>query len=309
MNEDVLIERARLLRIPLQEGQVGLLILRAADRHPAGQPALDRRELVLAEVDADRVAHDHQDLIADVGAAGRGRALDGCDVGVAAQTHQLARELGDRQRGVDDAGIDRVARHLAILRRLRILRERDAVLRLDGAQALRAVGRVSRKHDADRVAAAVRGERAKETIDGQVRPSTVERPRRERQPAAVDRDVGVGRDDVDVVRLDRGAVLGLADRHRRGLGQRVAQEARVGGIEVLDEDERHPAVGGEVLEELGERLEPPGRGADADDREPGAGRGGPTAVVDDESLHCRAVRFVHESLHHPTLPTASRHAR
>ena len=55
-----------------------------------------------------------------------------------------------------------------------------------------------------------------------------------------------------------------------------------------------PRVGGEVSEELRERVEPPGRGADADDRERGAaGRGGQSrltsAVVDDESLHDRTV--------------------
>ena len=66
MDEDVLVERADLLRIALQERQVVLQILHAAQRHPAGQPPLDGRRLVLAEVDADGVAHDHQDLLADV---------------------------------------------------------------------------------------------------------------------------------------------------------------------------------------------------------------------------------------------------
>ena len=78
-------------------------------------------------------------------------------------------------------------------------------------------------------------------------------------------DVRVGRDDVDVVRLDAHAVLGLADRHRRRLGQRLGEEARVRRIEVLDEHERHPGVGRERAEQLRERLEPAGRGADADD--------------------------------------------
>ena len=296
----------------MHDRQIGLQILHAAKRHPARQPALHRRQLVLAEVDAGCVAHDHQDLIADVRVAGRRWALGGCHEGVAAQAHQLAGEVGNRQRGVDDTGVDRVARHLAVPRRLRILREGDAVLGLDGPQTLRAVGRVSRKHDADRVAAAVRGERTEEAVDGQVRPSAFERARREGQPAAVDRDVRVGRDHVDVVGLDGGAVRGLADRHRRGLGQRVAQEARVRGIEVLDEHERHAAVGGEVLEELGERVQPSRRGADADDRKRGAagaaGQRRPAAVFDDQPVRCRCLRFVHQSLHQ-TPASNLHHAR
>jgi hypothetical protein len=46
----------------------------------------------------------------------------------------------------------------------------------------------------------------------------------------------------------------------------------VRGVEVLDEDERHPGVGGKVLEQLRERVESSCRGADAHDRERGAGR-------------------------------------
>ena len=43
VNEDVLVERADLLRIALQQSQVVLQILRAAQRHPAGQPPLEGR--------------------------------------------------------------------------------------------------------------------------------------------------------------------------------------------------------------------------------------------------------------------------
>jgi hypothetical protein len=47
----------------------------------------------------------------------------------------------------------------------------------------------------------------------------------------------------------------------------------VPGVQVLNEDERHPRVGAQVLKQLGEGVEPAGRCTDADDRKaavPGA---------------------------------------
>jgi hypothetical protein len=89
---------------------------------------------------------------------------------------------------------------------------------------------------------------------------------RHRQQFARHRDIRIRRNDVDVVRLHARAVDGLADHHRRGLGQRFAQETGVRGIEVLDEDERHAAISRKLLEQLRERLEPSRRGAHPDNR-------------------------------------------
>jgi hypothetical protein len=77
---------------------------------------------------------------------------------VATEAHQLLGELRDRQRAVDDACLHRAARHLHELRRCGLLRERDAVLGLDGPQPLRSVRTGSREDDADRVAATLLGQ-------------------------------------------------------------------------------------------------------------------------------------------------------
>ena len=45
VNEDVLVERADLLRMSLQQRQVALQALRAPQRHPARQPPFERRPL------------------------------------------------------------------------------------------------------------------------------------------------------------------------------------------------------------------------------------------------------------------------
>ena len=98
--------------------------------------------------------------------------------------------------------------------------------------------------------------------------STVPRER-EREGAVADRHVRVGRDHVDVVRLHAQAVGDRQDGHHRSPGQDLGELARVLGIQVLNEHERHAGVGGKLPQELAEGLQPAGRGSDTDDREGG----------------------------------------
>ena len=76
-----------------------------------------------------------------------------------------------------------------------------------------------------------------------------------------------GADDVDLVGLDRHAVLDLADGHGGAAAQDLGEVTLPVRREVLDEDERHAGVGPHGGEELGGCLDPAGGGADADDRE------------------------------------------
>src|SRR6185437_16857117 len=107
---------------------------RAPQRHPARQPALERQRLVLREVDAEGVADDRQDPAHGLGLLARWRRFLGdaadCQVGMSTQSYQLFGKRRKWQRRVHDARVDRATRHLAELRRLGLLRERDTVLRL-----------------------------------------------------------------------------------------------------------------------------------------------------------------------------------
>ena len=49
VDEDVLVERADLVGVPLEQRQVALESVHAAQRHPAGQAPLEGRRLVLAK--------------------------------------------------------------------------------------------------------------------------------------------------------------------------------------------------------------------------------------------------------------------
>ena len=110
------------------------------------------------------------------------------------------------------------------------------------------------------------GEGHEEGVDRRMA-GAIRRTRREMQLGAAHLHLHVRRDHVDVAGLDPHAFLGLHHGQRGLHGEQRHQRALVVGREVLDEDD------GEVLrvaagaQDLGERLEAAGRGADADDRE------------------------------------------
>jgi hypothetical protein len=62
------------------------------------------------------------------------------------------------------------------------------------------------------------------------------------------------------------------DRHRRDTSEELRKGAFVPGIKVPDEDEAHPGVRGQMPQQLGERFQAAGGGADADDGRGVAGR-------------------------------------
>ena len=71
--------------------------------------------------------------------------------------------------------------------------------------------------------------------------------------------VAVGRDHVDVVRLDRRGLLGLADGHGTHLGEDFAKGTLVFRVEVRNDHKGQAAIGAHRLQELRERLQPTGR--------------------------------------------------
>ena len=77
----------------------------------------------------------------------------------------------------------------------------------------------------------------------------------------------VGRHDVHAVRLDARALGGFQHGERRMAGEQRGQRAGVVRREMLDENNREIGIARQPLEKLRKCLEPPGRGADADDGE------------------------------------------
>lgn len=181
-----------------------------------------------------------------------------------AQVSQLGGHAVERQHEVDHAGGDGRQGHAVVAGGHRILREGGAPGGLDGLEPEGGVGRGPRQHHADGPLAELEGERAKEVVDGHrwLAPTAT---RLQAEGTLLDGHRRVGRDDVDVVRTDAQAMGSLEDRHLGRAGERAAEQAAVGRIEVLDEHQGRARVGGEVLEERAKGLEAAGRGAHADE--------------------------------------------
>ena len=75
--------------------------------------------------------------------------------------------------------------------------------------------------------------------------------------AAGERDVPVGRDDVDTVRLDGHPVDDLAHAHRGGRREQLDEDAPVVGAQVLQEDVRHAGVAGTACRSCLNASSPP----------------------------------------------------
>ena len=267
VDQQILVEAARLAGVALEQLDVVADVADPVQRHPPEQPPLDGRQLVVPEVDAaDRLEH-VVDPLQVVGRhiviVGEGRRRH---VAAHAELRQLGADRRRRQHQIDHPGVDRGARHAVVLRRLRRLREREAAGALHVGQPDGAVAGGARQDHGDAPLLHRLGKGHEEGVDRRMA-GPIRRPRREMQLGAAHRHLHVRRDHVDVPGLDPHAFLGLHHGQRGLDGEQRHQRALVVGREVLDEDD------GDVLrlaagaQDLGERLEAAGRGADADDRE------------------------------------------
>ena len=143
-----------------------------------------------------------------------------------ADADDLASDLIRRQYKVHAPRGDGAVRHPLVLGR-RILRERDAALGLDRFQSESAVRGRARQDHADGLMPPVFRQRAKELIDRPVNPLTLARQKLQRSEC--DDHAPIGRDHVDVVRLDRRLVVNFRDGHFRRPRKNLCQRAGVSG--------------------------------------------------------------------------------
>ncbi|MDO3377294.1 hypothetical protein M3027_04065 [Geoalkalibacter halelectricus] len=85
------------------------------------------------------------------------------------------------------------------------------------------------------------------------------------QPASGYGQVGLRGNQVNIVGPDLHAVTGAMNRHGGVARQKIVHHALEVGGEMLDDDERHAALGRHVIKKLLQRRQPAGRGAQADD--------------------------------------------
>jgi hypothetical protein len=176
---------------------------------------------------------------------------------------QGARHVLGGQHEIGHAGVEGGAGHAVELRALQILEQHEAAREMHVADAAGAIAAAAGEDDRHRARGAVLGERAEEHVDGKgqlLRSSALA----QEQPSARDDHLFLGRDEVHVIGLDGHAVLNQMDGQRRVTGEELVHQALEIGGEVLNDDERHPRVLRQVVEESYERVEPARRRADAD---------------------------------------------
>ena len=126
----------------------------------------------------------------------------------------------------------------------------------------------ARKDDADRAFLLVIGQGKQKRLDGDLAAELTGRAV-QFNDARAQRQVAIGRDDVDVVGLQRLLIPGLFYRHVRVPGQQRGHETFVPGIEVGDEHEGHAAVGRHGVQKRLVGVQAAGRGDQTDYRQDG----------------------------------------
>ena len=180
-------------------------------------------------------------------------------------------QLFRRGHQVGQPGIDGAARHAVEFGRGRLLHQGHAGLFLDGPQPHRAVRAHAGEDDTDAALLLVLGQGAQEEVDGQAQ-AAGRRRREQVQHPVQNGHVLVGGDHIDAVRLDPHPVPDLEYLHAGGALEQFGQDPLVGRVEVLDDDEGQAAFRRHLPQELLQRLQSAGGGADADNGERGARR-------------------------------------
>ena len=239
-----------------------LQVIGPIDLHAPRDPPQHGGALVFGEVVSG--AHTHmgenasQQFLVDLLRFGNGPVAPQCD-----QVGQAVRQRRYRQHEIGDAGGDRAARHRGVLGLVGILHQDDAGRLLHRAHAERAIGTGAAEDDGEAIVEML-GHRAKECVDGRalaVRLAELDRG----YFVVLDLQRPVGRDHIDMVRLQLLALFHLHHRHGGAGGNDGGQFAADIRIEMDDDDKGGAGVPGQRAEERLQGLDTAGRGADGDD--------------------------------------------
>ena len=189
---------------------------------------------------------------------------------VAREAQQRGRHRTRRQNPVDHARGDGAARHRGVLGRGRILRQHGPHLLLHGLDADGGVASGTGQDDGDGALALILGQGPEEHIDRPVKARWLA-TRGRIQHTAADGEGSVGGNHEDAAGNDPRR-LGDLDRWQGGVGRQNGGHVAGGrGVQVQDDDERHPDVRRHSIEELAERPNPACGRPDGDDRKSVAG--------------------------------------
>jgi hypothetical protein len=166
--------------------------------------------------------------------------------------------------GASTKWASRRPRHSVELGALDVLDDHQPSGLVDVADPARSVAAASGEDDRHGARTAVLGQGPKEDVDRQ-RPLLMSVLLAQEQTAAGDDHLVLGRDQIDVLRLDRHPVLHEMDRQLGVPRQELVHHALEVGRQVLNDHERQARSLGQVVEEAFDRFEAAGGGADPHD--------------------------------------------
>lgn len=183
--------------------------------------------------------------------------------GITDVADQFLPHLLHRQDQIDHPRLDGASRHAVELGLLDILRQHQPAGGIDGARPLGPVACGPGEDDSDGVLPLILSQGAEEFVD--IEPHPAGRRWFLQVKPSLPKDQGaVRRLDEDGIRLRRHPVGNSANRHGAVSLQQRNEIALPLGIEVLHDDKSHTALGGQMIEEPLQSLQPPRGGADAD---------------------------------------------
>jgi hypothetical protein len=263
--EQFLEQQIQFLRVFLQVTDIGGNLVNLVDAHAALDPPVKGVFLVKRKVMAGVGAQKNDGLF-----QGALRLACECQLGSMGQWSPLqisedpaTAKFDGMPRSAIDSGLADIVAPADELPG-RILHQHDACLLFDGPQSQRAVGAHARENDAQAVFLLVLGQGAEEEINRQAQ-SQRRRGFEQVQNSVQDGHVFIGRDHIDPVRLDFGAIPDLDHLHAGGALEQLGHDPFAGGVQMLNDDKSQSAVLRHVREKTLQSLQTSGRSANAND--------------------------------------------
>ena len=237
-------------------------------RHAPLDPPLQRAGLVEREIMGGFGAQPFNNVVQAVGrwrcpAAGAEFCWHWTFVAV-----KNGRDFRHRQHLIHQTGGNRTARHAVKGGFLRLLGDDFAAARVDRLNSKAAIAAGAGQHHGHGPCAIFQRQRIQQEIERQ--PGSVCCGRlRHLQRALSDSQIGTGRDDVEMAWLNRHSIDGLVYFECRMRGKQTCHQALVRGVQMLDQDEGHACVLGNMIDEPGAGFQPSSRCPDPHHEETG----------------------------------------
>jgi hypothetical protein len=249
------VEKLHFLRMASQVLKIVAQLAQLTQPHTPGDAALNHLFSIRSEIEPGLRPQQCHDLVECLWRLGnrqfRGRMFDVSRPDIC---HESCRHFLDGQDKIRHPGGDCRFGHARILGGFRILHHRHAIAFLDGFEPERPVRSGPREDDADRLLLLVCRERAQEQINRSLQAPALNRTG-DAKLAVDEGHVGIGRQDVNVIRPNRHLIRGFDHGHLRVTPNQFGHQTFMMRVEMRNEDECDAAIGRHGGKKTFERLE------------------------------------------------------